>query len=283
MEPQLAALDRPPEVVLEVDPLDRLVATSTARTGRSGGTASAFARTIAISASRSISPGVARPGRPTAMPSDALMNHSRPPIGNGARSSCADPLGDPPRLLDVDDRVEDDPELVAAEAGDRVARAAGAPTSRWPTAARSRSPTAWPRLSLMTLNRSRSSRMTAIGSASVRLGRPGRGAIRVGQELAVRAGRWSGRRGRRAGRRRTAGRCPGRSRRAGRSGPGRAISRGPNERSVVPEASPMTPTTSSRPKSAARRGRPRTWRSAGPASGRRTRRSRRPRAARPSR
>ena len=35
----------------------------------------------------------------------------------------ADALGDPPGVLHVDDRVEDDPELVAAEAGDRVARA----------------------------------------------------------------------------------------------------------------------------------------------------------------
>ena len=106
------------------------------------------------------------------------MNHSRPSIGNGARSSCADPLGDPPGLVDVDDRVEEDPELVAAEAGDRVARPerrrAGAGRPR----ASSRSPTAWPRLSLMTLNRSRSSRITATGSRVGRAGPSGRGAIR---------------------------------------------------------------------------------------------------------
>ena len=38
------------------------------------------------------------------------------------------------------------------------------PLSRWPTAINRRSPMAWPTLSLMTLNRSRSRRMTATGS-----------------------------------------------------------------------------------------------------------------------
>ena len=99
-----------------------------------------------------------------AIPSDALMNHSRPPIGNGARSS-ATIRSAMRRVVRLADRVEDDPELVATEAGDGVARAQAA-IRRCPTATRSRSPTAWPTLSLITLNRSRSSRMTAIGSAS---------------------------------------------------------------------------------------------------------------------
>ena len=146
--------------------------------------ASDLARTIAISASRSSSPGVARPGRPTAMPSDALMNQSRPPIGNGARSSW--PMRSAIRRASSTSTIgsrmipnSSPPKRATVSLGRSV------PTSRWPTAARSRSPTAWPTLSLMTLNRSRSSRMTATGSASVRLGRQG---VRdpVGQELAVR-------------------------------------------------------------------------------------------------
>ncbi len=89
VEPQLVALERPPQVVLEVDPLERLarIIDGSNRAWRPAG--SDFARTIAISASRRSSPGVVRPGRPMAMPIDALMNHSRPSSGNGARSSAS--------------------------------------------------------------------------------------------------------------------------------------------------------------------------------------------------
>ena len=95
---------------------------------------SPFARTIAISASRRSSSGVTRPGSPRAIPIEALMNHSRPPIANGARSSAAMRSAMRSRLVGVRDRVEDDPELVAAEAGDGVAR----PQAARPAAGRPR-------------------------------------------------------------------------------------------------------------------------------------------------
>ena len=199
-----------------------------------------LARTIAISASRSISPGVARPGRPTAMPSDALMNHSRPPIGKGARSSA--PMRSAIRRASSASTIgsrmipnSSPPKRATVSLGRSV------PTSRWPTAARSRSPTAWPTLSLMTLNRSRSSRMTADRVGADRAG-VGEGVARSGRSGARGSGgRSSGRGGRRAGPRRTAVSCPARSRRAGRSGPGRASRAVRTTDPVVPEASPMTP------------------------------------------
>ena len=60
---------------------------------------------------------------PRAMPIDALTNQSRPLSGNGARELAADPLRDAVRLVGVADRVEHEPELVATEPRDRVARA----------------------------------------------------------------------------------------------------------------------------------------------------------------
>ncbi len=81
-----------------------------------------FARTIAISASRSISSGVARPGRPSEIPIEALMNHSRAAHRERRPQVRSDPLGDGARLVGARDLVEQDAELVAAEAGDRVAR-----------------------------------------------------------------------------------------------------------------------------------------------------------------
>ena len=121
VEAQLAALEGAAQVVLEVDPLASSASFIDGSKTACAASAWDFARTIAISASRSSSSGVARPGRATAMPSDALMNQSRPLSENGARSSAPMPVGDAPRLVGVRDRVEDDPELVAAEPRDRVA------------------------------------------------------------------------------------------------------------------------------------------------------------------
>ena len=176
------------------------------------------------------------------MPSDALMNHSRPPIGNGARSSA--PMRSAIRRASSASATgsrmipnSSPPKRATVSPGRRP------PTSRWPTAASSRSPTAWPTLSLMTLNRSRSSRMTAIGSrSSVRW--PAR-AWRdpVGQQLAV------GQAGRRVVERaalrhveepRVVERDRGQ---LGEAGEGVRSRAAPNARSVVPEASPRTPTT----------------------------------------
>ena len=124
VEPQLVALERAAQVVLELDPLERLRRSSTARTGRLA------TRRVAPwpGPSRSRPRGAARRACPAGLRhrdarADALMNQSRPSSGNGALQLGEDPLGDPTRLLGVGDRVEDERELVAAEAGDRVARA----------------------------------------------------------------------------------------------------------------------------------------------------------------
>ena len=50
------------------------------------------------------------------------MNHSRPPIANGVRRSAPIRSTMRMRVVGVDDRVEDDPELVAPEARHGVAR-----------------------------------------------------------------------------------------------------------------------------------------------------------------
>ena len=98
---------------------------------------SSLARTIAISASRRSSSGVTRPASPTAIadrradePVAAALREGRAQFGREA-------LGDPDGLRLVGDRVEDDPELVAAEAGHRVARAKASPRAavRRPSAA----------------------------------------------------------------------------------------------------------------------------------------------------
>ncbi len=71
VEAQLAALEGAPQVVLDVDPVERLGCIIAGRTGRSAATGSRLRRTIAISASRSRSPGVARPGAPDRDPERA--------------------------------------------------------------------------------------------------------------------------------------------------------------------------------------------------------------------
>ena len=93
------------------------------------------------------------------------MNHSRPLSENGARSS--DAIVSAIRRASPSSATgsrmipnSSPPKRATVSPGRRlVAR-------RWPTAISSRSPTAWPTLSLMTLKRSRSSMITAIGSAS---------------------------------------------------------------------------------------------------------------------
>ena len=220
VDAQLAALDRAPEVVLHVDPVHRLVGHRRLEQRRSA------ADGVGLGADhRDL--GLAehlvrrRPARPAdGDPSDALMNQSRPPIGNGARSSCADPLGDPAGVVDVDDRVEDDPELVAAEARDRVARPERADEA---LADRGQEPVAdgvadalVDDLEPVEVEQDDRDRVGVVGLDD------GEGVARSGRSGARGSGgRSSGRGGRRAGPRRTAASCRGRSRRAGRSGPGR--------------------------------------------------------------
>ena len=55
------------------------------------------------------------------MPSEALTYHSRSPSENGTLELGEDPVRRAPGVVDAADPVDDHPELVAAEAGDRVA------------------------------------------------------------------------------------------------------------------------------------------------------------------
>ena len=212
---------------------------------------SPLARTMAISASRSSSSGVARPGCASAIPIDALMNQSRPLSGNGARSS--------PTMRSAMRRASS-----ASATGSRMIpnssppkRATVSPgrrpwTSRWPTATSSGRRSRGRALSLMTLNRSRSSSTTAIDSASSRGGRASAWRDAVGQELAVRQ----------AGRRVVQGaalrhvdesRVVERDRgELGEAGQGVDVPPVPATARPFPEARPRTPTTLP-PRSAARR------------------------------
>ena len=88
VEPQLAALERLAQVVLELDALHRLGAHRRLEQ-EVAGVGSPLARTIAISASRISSSASPVPGCASAMPIDALRNQSRPLSGNGAPSSSA--------------------------------------------------------------------------------------------------------------------------------------------------------------------------------------------------
>ena len=215
----------------------------------------------------------ARLGR-CAIPIDALMNHSRPPERE-RRAQLARRCRSAIRrgLVGVGDRVEDDPELVAAEPGDRVARAQAADE---PLADGHQQPVADGVADALVddlepveveQDRPRSTRRRPVVT------RPGRG--RSGRSGARGwAGRWSGRTGRRAGRRRPAARCRGRSRPAGRSASGRRSRARPNGRSAAPDARPRR-RRPGRPRSAARRRPPRACPAGTTPSGPPRRRSRR--------
>ena len=132
-------------------------------------TGSIFARWSAISACLSRSNGVGQlAGRRSRCRGSRRPRPRSPSRSNGAPSARSIRGRDPLRLADAAHRPEQDPELVRAEPGDRVGgprrarRAAGRPR------ASSRSPAAWPRLSLTTLNRSRSSRISATRVAAAR-------------------------------------------------------------------------------------------------------------------
>ena len=105
-----------------------------------------------------------------------------PPISNGAAIALADAAGDRQRALGVGDVLQQDGELVAAEARDHVASRTAC-VSRSATSISSRSPDSWPKPSLTTLKSSRSrnstatvrrSRRPATGDAGTRLGPAGR-------------------------------------------------------------------------------------------------------------
>ena len=122
VDPQLAALDRPPEVVLHVDPVHRLVGHRGLEDGVPAGRVGLGPDHRDLGLAEHLARR--RPARPA--DGDAQRGADEPlPAAHreGRAQLVADALGDPPGVLDVDDRVEDDPELVAAEAGDRVARA----------------------------------------------------------------------------------------------------------------------------------------------------------------
>ena len=85
-----------------------------------------LARYIAASASRISSSalvGWPSASRATAIPIEALTKWSTPCIEKGWAKAGGDPLGDRDRLAVVGEPVDQDPELVAAEAGDDVAGA----------------------------------------------------------------------------------------------------------------------------------------------------------------
>ena len=230
---------RAPQVVLHVDPVHRLVGHRRLEQG-------VPARWVALGPDHRdlrLAEHLARrrpPGRPRAIPSDALMNHSRPPIGNGVRSSL--PIRSAIRRASSASRTGS--RMIPNSSPPKratVSLGRSEPTRRWPTAASSRSPTAWPTLSLMTLNRSRSSRITATDRAIGRRRRPARG--RSGRSSSSRfgspvVGSWSAPRWAASNRRELSSAIE-----ASWANRTRAwVSRGPNARSIVPEASPMTPT-----------------------------------------
>ena len=90
--------------------------------------------------------------------------------GEGQRQLGLDALGELDGAVRVLDVLQQDRELVAAEAGHGVAPAAGSRSRRRAMATSSWSPTWWPRLSLTILKRSRSRKSTA-NSGSVRRAR----------------------------------------------------------------------------------------------------------------
>ena len=140
---------------------------------------SAFARWSAISACLSRSPGYVTRRGPTAMP------EARPDEPRGRRGRTAPPMAASIRvatrsasrmLRTGPSRIPNSSEPSRATVS--VDRAA--PSSRRPTSTRSRSPAAWPRLSLTTLNRSRSRRISATRVVRPRAGdRPARRVARA--------------------------------------------------------------------------------------------------------
>ena len=136
----------------------------------------AFARYIAVSASRiassAESPPRARPRRRCSAPGSERS-------GSGQRPQQA--LGQRQRLLGPGQRLGDDGELVAADAGDRVAGPQRC-ASRSAAATSSASPVEWPYESFTSLNRSRSmySTPTSVPVAS----RPVERQLRAGRAAA---------------------------------------------------------------------------------------------------
>ena len=82
----------------------------------------AFAVYIAVSASRSRSAAVS-PSSATAMPTLARSATSTPPTASGGTQGDRDPIGDLVGVRGIGDVLEQERELVAAEAGHRVAGA----------------------------------------------------------------------------------------------------------------------------------------------------------------
>ena len=159
VEDELLALDRAPQVGAELEARDRrlahrrhepLVRAAAARLGR-------------VHRGVGVAQQVRRPCRrrpATAMPTLARSATSTPPTASGAPSDSGDALGDLLGVRGVGDVLEQERELVAAEAGDGVARAdASSAAARRPPGARW-SPAACPRLSLTALKSSRSTNRT---------------------------------------------------------------------------------------------------------------------------
>ena len=224
VDAQLVALECPPEVVLEVEPLAATGRSSTGRTARTArpdrpwpGPWRSRPRARARRAST-------RPGSPRAMPIEALMNQSRPLERERGPELGRDDLRDPPRLVLVRDVVEDDPELVAAEPGDGVA---GSQARREPLADRDQQAVADGVADALVddLEAVEVEHDHGDGSGVVRADARERVGDAVRQQLAVRQ---PGRRvveGAALPRRRGAARCRGRSRPAGRTGSGPPTSR----------------------------------------------------------
>ncbi len=119
---QLATLDRAAQVVLHVDPVHRLVGHRRFEQG-------VAVRWIALGPDHrdlGLAEHLARRRPPGPPEGDPERRADEPfPAAHRERGPqlVADPLGDPARVVRIEDRVQDDPEFVAAETGDRVARA----------------------------------------------------------------------------------------------------------------------------------------------------------------
>ena len=202
MDAELVAIERAAEVVLEVEPLERLIAhrrleqemtlagVALGADHRDLGLAQEFVGRRRGRVSRARCP-MRRGEEPV------------PPVERERLAQLAcDPIRDLVRLRGVHDRVEHERELVAAEPRDRVTRAGGCGRDADPPPS-----AACPRrhargVSLTTLNRSRSSRITPIEASSS--GRWPASACAMRSDSSSRFGqaRSSGRRERRAGRHR---------------------------------------------------------------------------------
>ena len=122
VDAQLATLERAPQVVLHVDPVHRLVGHRRLEQG-------VAARWIALGPDhRDLRLAEHLAGRrPPGSPEGDPERRADEPFPAAHRERgpqlVADPLGDPPGVVGIEDGVEDDPEFIATEAGDRVARA----------------------------------------------------------------------------------------------------------------------------------------------------------------